>query len=404
MRKILFLCILYPVFFNCQIANYVSNGSFENRYNCNLPNDMSKAKYWRSLDSVCNGGGYYSSCSGLGSVPLNSLTYQKSKTGTSYVISNFFCQPPNCPSTGNRGYLRNRLKANLQSGKTYCVKFHVNISNNSTYGMDGFGAYFGDNSLDTITQCIPLTYITPQIQNATNNIITDTLGWTLITGTFVATGNEKHMIIGNFKTTTGTNKVLINPTNLPAIFTDVCIDGVSCIDINLAANAGADQFCIPGNTVYIGQPQDEGIDDACIWYKLPNTTTAIDTAAGIFVSPISTSTYVVKQDICGIIKWDTVIVYQSAVGIQKNEAIKNNFNLFPNPANNELYISFTLDIEANFKTVLIYNSIGALIKEEDISFKNKKTSINTANLPNGIYYISLHSSDLKINKRFVISR
>jgi hypothetical protein len=203
--------------------------------------------------------------------------------------------------------LRNRLKANLQTGKEYCVKFYVNIRDNASYGIDGMGAFFGDNTLDTIAKTtVPLTYLVPQVQNSAGNIITDTMNWVLITGTFVATGSEKHLIIGNFKSDAATNKTFINPTILPTIGADVFIDDVSCIPLDLPAYAapGPDIWAVPGTTTYIGRPQDVGIDEACEWFKLPNTTSVIANVAGLTLTVAAgTETYMVKQDICGVIKY-----------------------------------------------------------------------------------------------------
>lgn len=411
-KNIKYILILYvfllSVLSKSQIANYVNNGSFEDSYNCSFPTNLEKAKHWRSIDSLSNGGSYCSACSGIGNVPLSGLTYQVPKSGISYIVCSYFCQPPTCTNTNNRGYQRNRLKQPLQAGKKYCVKFYVNITNPSTYGMDGFGAYFGDNTLDTITQTtIPLTYLIPQIQNPINNMITDTLGWSLITGTFVAMGNEKHMVIGNFKSDANTNKVLINSTNLPAVFSDIALDDVSCIDIDLPAFAGSDIFGIPNNTVYIGRPQDVGIDEACMWYKLPNTTTAIDTAAGITRTvSLSIDTYVVRQEICGNVKWDTVVVYPSGVG--ENELTINNekLRIYPNPAQDQINLSF--DFNINSKKILIYNSIGQMLREENVIFKNKTGIINTKDLANGVYLLTFqHVQEgyiLNINKRFTITK
>ncbi|MBK7311459.1 MAG: hypothetical protein IPI93_11900 [Sphingobacteriaceae bacterium] len=321
-------------------------------------------KHWRSIDSTMSANvAFYSTC--FPNVPY-SLTFQWPRTGNNFCYGAFLCQPPQCQPQ-NRGYLRNRLKANLQSGKTYCVKFYVSIGNPSSYGIDGFAAHFSDNSLDTITTCcVPLPYLVPQVQNPTGNIISDTLNWTLVTGTFVATGNEKFMVIGNFKTDAATTKTLILPSSLPFVAADVGIDDVSCIDINLPAFAGPDAFCIPGNSVYIGRPQDVGIDEACMWFKLPNMTNAIDTAAGIWVTPTTpTSTYIVKQDICGVIKYDTVVVYQSGVGFNDLQMYSDNINLSPNPTSDNLNISFTQGISL----VSITNSLGQVIRQQDLDPK-----------------------------------
>ena len=390
-------------------------------YSCSLPQYLNKAKYWRSIDSVTAIPFIYSTCSGIANVPLNT-TYQWPKKGSNYSGCTIYCPPPSCNINYNRGYFRNRLKQTLQSGKIYCVKFYVNIYNVATYGIDGFGAYFGDNSLDTITKCgIPLPYLIPQVQNLNNNIITDTLGWTLITGTFVATGNEKHMVLGNFKSDVATNTVLINPTYLPTVFADVAFDEVSCIPLDLPAYAaaGSDIWAIPGNTIYLGRPQDVGIDEACEWFKLPNTTNVIANAAGLTLTvAITTNTYMVKQTICGIIKYDTVVVHASGLGLAGLSGVENSVKIYPNPANEILTIEFvTLSgVEASNTKYSIINSLGQIIREEEIDLKNNTAEINTRELANGVYVFALRyistplnagaqgDISVKVNKRFVISR
>ncbi|MCA6435531.1 MAG: hypothetical protein IM592_03555, partial [Bacteroidetes bacterium] len=248
--------VLQTLIIKGQIANYINNGSFEEHYNCNFLPYISYSKYWRTIDSINGSAVYASQC--YTNVPYNGFGFQYARSGNSYGLIEFLCVPPTCSANNNRGYFRNRLKSKLIAGKTYCVKFWANIGNNSTYGIANIGAYFGDNSLDTITQCnIPLTYLNPQVEGST--IVTDTLNWTLITGTFVANGTEKHCVIGNFRSDAATSKTLINTTYLPNIFCTVNIDDVSCIPIDLPAYAGPDVFGIPGNTVYIGRPQDVGI-------------------------------------------------------------------------------------------------------------------------------------------------
>jgi hypothetical protein len=391
-----------------QTINYVSNGSFEQIHNCGNPNAISNAKNWRSIDSSIFGNAlFYSTC--YPNVPFGPLGYQWPRTGNSYGMYSALCQPTLCSTNNSRGYLRNRLKSSLQPGKKYCVKFYVNISDNSSYGIDSFGAYFGDNTLDTITMVNgPLIYILPQVQNPINNFVTDTLGWTQITGTFVATGIEKHIVIGNFKSDANTNKILINSTFSPNIFTDIRIDDVSCIPLDLPAYAapGSDIWAIPGNTLYLGRPRDVGIDEACMWYKLPNITTAIDTAAGITVTVgITTNTYIVRQEICGNVKWDTVVIHASGVGVSEQEIIKNSINVFPNPANDILNVNLNFDLGITFSKIEITNNLGQIIREEDINFKNKTTTINTTELPNGVYLLNLKGENSTIvSKRFTITK
>jgi hypothetical protein len=394
---------------NCiaQTGNYVKNGSFEDYYSCYLPNHIGVAKGWRTIDSSLYGPQQFlSTC--YPNVPYNGFGFQWPRTGENLCGASFLCEGTLCSVSGDRGYIRNRLKSNLIQGKIYCVKFYVNINNNSQYGIDGFGAYFGDDSIDTITVVSkPLIYLIPQITNPTNNIITDTLNWTIVTGTFVANGTEKHLIIGNFKSDAFTNKIQIDTSYSPHVFTDVCIDDVSCIELNLPAYAGSDKSIIPGDSVYIGRESDFAIDPGCIWFKLPNMTTAIDTISGLWVKPSSTSTYVVKQTLdCSPEKWDTVVVYMNLVGIEKLRMLNEELRIYPVPAKDfiELKISNRALFEG-FNSIALYNNLGQLIKEEEISFKEDKLIISTIDFKPGVYVLKIKSNTYgTVSQRFVISQ
>jgi hypothetical protein len=395
---------------NGSIANYVTNGGFEEHYTCVGPKYISNAKGWRTLDSsLFTGIVHYSDCYTTSYVPSDGTgRYQWPKKGRSFGMTAFLCQFP-CVDNPNRGYFRNRLKKGLEVGKTYCVKFYYNVANNSNYGIDSFGAYFGDDYLDTITKGFArITYLNPQVQNPQGNIATDTLNWSATSGTFTANGTEKHMVIGNFKSDTMTNKLFINPLVQIYIFCDMNIDHVSCIPIDLPAFAGPDKWFLPGDSVYVGRESDVEVDESCIWYQMtsPTTSLSIDTIAGLWVKPVATTTYVLRQQLwCSGVKWDTVVVSLSGVGISEMEAIQNNIRLFPNPASDNIHLQYTLDMDEPFSEIAFYNYLGQLIYEGSISFKNKKASIPISNLDIGVYSLELkYSSGQSIKKRLVLAR
>ena len=416
-RKLLLQLSFLFIFANIQsqsVANYINNGSFELKYSCTPPFVTTMAKNWMSIDSnVSVSGAYFTTCNS--SIPYPNGGFQYPRTGNALIGGTWYCDPTFCNNL-SRAYPKNRLKANLIGGKTYCVKFYVNITNQSPYGMDGFGAYFGDNSIDTITKCtIPLTYITPQVQNPSGNIILDTLNWTLITGTFTANGTEKYCLLGNFKSHITTNSATLNPLYLPQQWTDVLLDDVSCIPIDLPAYAGADIYAPPSTTVYIGRPQDVGIDEACTWYNLTNTTTPIANAAGITLTVTTTQSYMVKQNICGIIKYDTVIVYASGVGLNSTvpEALEGGVTIYPNPANEMLNVKWNPSTGSgqgmgnvntpiyNFKFI-IYNFLGQMIREEEITFTNYQSAINIKDFKSGVYFLKLYDkSKLITTTKFI---
>lgn len=398
-KQRLIICVVFFKYIAySQIGNYVNNGSFESLNSNSLTTYYSIVKYWNAIDTNKNADYLGTAMAPIANIPYV-YGFQYPRTGDNYIYTQFY---------GFRGYPRNRLKEHLKANVTYCAKYYIVNTNNSPYATDGPGMYFASSLLDTITLCnIPLSYLTPQIQNQNGNIITDTLNWVAISGTFVATGNEKYLVIGNFKTNAATNTLLINPTYSNVVTSDVLIEDVSVIEVNLPAYAGSDKSIIPGDSVYIGRESDFAIDPGCIWYKLPNTTTAIDTISGMWVKPTVTSTYVVKQTLeCSPEKWDTVVIYINQVGIEKLKILSEELKLFPIPAKDEIKLSIqTTELIKDFHLLYIFNNLGLLTREEELKFENGSLKIKTEDLPNGVYTLQLKSSSNEtVSKRFVISR
>lgn len=400
-----FLCFFISA--QSQIANYVSNGGFENYWSCSFPNNLLLPIAWRTIDSLTDPSRYYNSCTGIQNVPLEGGYLQWPRSGSAFISITPYCSNGACTPNFNRSYARNRLKSSLVSGTSYCVRFFVNVRNISTVGIDAISICFTDNfTLDTIqNKNRQLTFLTPQIQNPVGNIITDTLNWIEIAGTFIAIGNESHLLIGNFKSDVATQTLQISPGSIYE--TDLFIDDVSCIPLDLPAYAYSSNnaYAIPGNTLYLGRQQDVGIDEACMWYKLPNTSTAIDTAAGITITVAATTeTYVVKQEICAGIKYDTVLVHPSALGIEELKMLNDEWGIMPNPASDEIQIINAGLNRNNSFTVTITNSIGQTVVEE--KFINPgPLKLNVASLPQGVFYVGIFSSGYQhVFKKLVITR
>ncbi|MFO0356229.1 MAG: T9SS type A sorting domain-containing protein [Sphingobacteriaceae bacterium] len=382
-----------------QIANYVNNGGFESA----KPWNTQKPLFWDAIDTNKFLGILASATISPFLVPYSSFTYQWPRNGANYFGTAMLFKP-NSPDE-LRGYPRNVLKQTLNAGSVYCIKFYCNATNQTPYAIDALGAYFGGINTDTISQCDkPITYLSPQIEYS-SGFITDTLNWIPVTGTFVANGTEKYMIIGNFKSNIATNTMIINPSNTIVVSADLLFDDVSCIDIDLPAYAGSDAWILPGDSAFIGRQPDVGIDEACMWYKMPNTTTAIDTVAGLWVKPSVTTSYLVRQEICGNVKWDLVTVYISATGQLDIEQLTQNLKVFPQPAQNEINLKFEIKNPDEFTEVEIFNNLGERVKHQTIEFNNKQSSIKTEDLSEGVYFLSLKNHNgIIIKKRFVIVR
>jgi hypothetical protein len=276
-------------------------------------------------------------------------------------------------------------------------------TNNNRVAIDRYELYVGDYSIDTITQCmIPLTYLSPQVENASGNIITDTIKWTAISGTFVATGIEKYLVLGNFKSNATTNTVLINAP-LQTMSNDIYIDDVSLIELDLPAFAGDDAFVPPGDSVYIGRQNDVGIDEACTWYQMPGLNVAKINSAGMWVKPAGTTTYVVRQEICGNVKWDTVVVTESPVGLEDLKLKGKGLKVWPVPAKDEVQLQ--LEGYNGNAQLAIFNSLGILVRKEEVIFKEEKVQVRVSDLEAGCYYLETELvKQGSVRNRFLIER
>ncbi|WP_317896837.1 T9SS type A sorting domain-containing protein [Aurantibacillus circumpalustris] len=410
-KHVLVILVLCTCSLNAQIVNYVNNSGFEDLKHCNSFPNNNRVKFWSGIDTSSFLYQVRNEC--LNNVPGFSAIYQKPKSGKGFVTGTFLCG--GCNSVTNRSYFRNVLKNPLSIGKTYCVKFYVNVKNSSPLGIDGIGAFFGDNTLDTIKYPdIKITYLIPQIKNNTGNIIVDTLNWVEISGTFVASGVEKYMVIGNFLSDANTGTIQIqNPTQQ---WCDLNLDDVSCVELNLPAFAGRDTAVFAGDSVFLGRTTDVGIDEACVWHQMTSPTSSItlDTIAGFWVKPVVTSTYVVRQEICGMVKLDTVTIYMDVVGIEKLKLLSEELKIYPVPAQDFIQLKISnINLLKEFNLISIYNTFGALMREEEVVFENKTLILKTNDLENGVYFLNLtlrqaqgeKSSKLgNVSRRFVISR
>lgn len=69
-----------------------------------------------------------------------------------------------------------------------------------------------------------------------------------------------------------------------------------------------------------------------------------------------------------------------------NEATKNNFRIFPNPTSQQITLESVEDL--NGSELIIYNSVGMIVKEID-GVAGRSITIQLNNLPPGFYYLSI---------------
>jgi hypothetical protein len=217
------------------------------------------------------------------------------------------------------------------------------------------------------------------------------------------------MVLGNFKTDAATQTVVINPTYLPSLGTDIYIDDVSLVEMELPAFAGRDTFMIPGDSIFIGREPDVGIDYACHWYKLPDDTVPFDTIAGLWVKPTETTSYLVRQQLwCSGVKWDTVTVTISGVGLTKYEvgSTKYEVDVWPNPADDKVTIRLSGVGESKTSAVCtVLDQLGRTVLQKKMVFNEGSEELDTSELQEGMYFITLkNEGGLAARKRIFIMR
>jgi hypothetical protein len=389
--------VVLSVSVNAQI-NQVSNPSFENISACpTFYNQIKLAIGWDTLKSGGGGGPEaFNSCSNPNTnygVPINlySISYQIPKSGASYA--NLGCYASTTLTIGQRDYIQTQLLNPLIIGNTYCVKFYVSLTNRCKYAIDELGAYFDDGSISSPYYQPAL--VSPQIKSPTGIFYSDTLNWMAVEGLFTATANHTYLTLGNFKSQATTNYTLAYPSS-PAIISEYYFDDVSVIDIATPAYAGRDTLLCNADSVFIGRTPEIGLE--CQWF---NNSIQIAEGAGIWVKPTNTQTYIVKQDLCGIIDYDTVTVTidpTCTIGIK--ELLNNqSVTLYPNPANQWVTINSTYKI----KKLEMIDVTGKILVVESID--DTFYQLQLTDFVQGIYFIKVSNSDgLSVTKKVFVNQ
>ncbi|MBI3509253.1 MAG: VWA domain-containing protein [Bacteroidetes bacterium] len=157
--------------------------------------------------------------------------------GRCAIISGMDVQLPGV--SNYKEYVEGILTEPLKPGKKYQVSFYVALDCSAEIASTGIGAYFSKDLI--LNETKEKLELKPQVQSFRH--ITEKDGWTRISGTFTAEGNEAYIIIGSFSDTTSLNTFALGDGPLTAISTshiymhayyyldDVCVsedDNNSC--------------------------------------------------------------------------------------------------------------------------------------------------------------------------------
>ena len=126
-------------------------------------------------------------------------------------------------------------------------------------------------------------------------------------------------------------------------------------------------------------------------------STPIDSGGGVWVHPTVTTTYVLKQVLCGVTKYDTVTVFVIPVSVGNVQSAVGSLRVYPNPATQNLTIQ-----NASGCDVLFYDITGRVVSRSTVV--SDKAVINIGQLPKGIYILQAvdNLTGEGITRKFVV--
>ena len=161
-----------------------------------------------------------------------------------------------------------------------------------------------------------------------------------------------------------------------------------------------------GYAVWIDYNKDGSFDDIgeLVFSNAASQSTSVN---GTFTVPAATSGQTRMRvsmqwnaipPSCGNLNYGEVEDYTVSIVNSKSYNLSNqSIYVYPNPADNEIYIKIS-DVE-NYSKATIYSVTGAIVKNANINkFDNK---INVTELKSGVYLIKVESKDKILNTRFI---
>ncbi|MBI3501333.1 MAG: T9SS type A sorting domain-containing protein [Bacteroidetes bacterium] len=201
------LFVFFVLFrFSLIAQNLVPNPSFEQFDTCPYNGgQINYVKYWYNPTPYASPD-YFNACGTLGyNVPNSYLGYQTAKSGIAYAGIVTYTKNSLFPAGDNyREYISIALNDTLRGGHRYCLSFYVSKADTAQYIANDIGGHFSISpDTNSTTQNTVLPFI-PQVSNPSNNTLSNDTGWTEISGSFIASGGEKYLTIGNFKDSSST--------------------------------------------------------------------------------------------------------------------------------------------------------------------------------------------------------
>lgn len=214
------------VLFNLPLAeaqiNLVPNPSFEDTISCpSFLDNMQDVQDWSSYG---NSSDYFNGCSSSGmNVPNAAFGFQFAHSGKAYSGAGTYLKGSSTLTNNYREFVGAELLSPLQIGTKYFLSFYAVSAESGAIGFfsNNLGLRFLNNSYDKFNP-VPLDNFA---HIKFDSLLTDTIQWHKISGSFVADSNYKFVCIGNFfdAINTDTLNFTQNPQSAYYYLDDVCV-------------------------------------------------------------------------------------------------------------------------------------------------------------------------------------
>lgn len=260
------------------------------------------------------------------------------------------------------------------------------VYGNNCYGDKEKANFFAASSYSLYTGANVTSVIVGFFQSGTEGtggVSTHTVGMTLYNGTNVTTAPGT--AIGSTVATlgaiaaahTGTTNVFYYTFNFAAPLTAPTTGGFYA-SLVLPTAAGdtavvANQTSAPANKAW-----EKWSDDS--WNSI---ATAWGTNGNLLILPILCGTY---------------------TSISENLGLSNNVKVLPNPTSGLVNVVFTLANEENV-VVSVSNTLGQVVSNSKFDgISNKMVSLDIANQPNGVYFVTISNGKDKMVQRLILNK
>jgi len=197
--------------------NLIPNPGFEEMdVPCIANSSYVDLAFWTRAQCAA-GGAYFNVCSTVNGfpnagTPSNFFGYQIPADGVAYTTTTTFALDPDFPPSF---YLSSPLTEPLEAGVEYCFSANVSLAEQSAFRTTDLyvicTSYFPTtcNGNDTLNW-------TTESQLILNTTAVDTAEWSVLSGSFIATGGEEYITIGDFNGPASADTIYVGPSSFPS--------------------------------------------------------------------------------------------------------------------------------------------------------------------------------------------